>query len=89
MAISAGQYHTCALLASGGLVCWGDNSQGQLGIGSLADQTLGSLTPVSLGSGGHSVQRARGEGGGGGDRWIPTRVLGARVRATWQTGNSR
>ena len=32
-AIAAGQHSACALLASGSLQCWGDNSYGQLGLG--------------------------------------------------------
>ena len=30
--LSAGQAHTCAVLNSGGVVCWGDNSRGQLNV---------------------------------------------------------
>jgi alpha-tubulin suppressor-like RCC1 family protein len=43
-AVSAAAVHTCARFGSGKLMCWGDNSQGQLGDGS----TVGSLLPVSV-----------------------------------------
>ena len=34
---SAGLYHTCALLKSGTVKCFGDNSKGQLGLGHIDD----------------------------------------------------
>jgi len=33
-AISAGHYHTCAILESGNVKCWGDGTSGKLGLGS-------------------------------------------------------
>jgi alpha-tubulin suppressor-like RCC1 family protein len=43
-AITAGQYHTCALTTAGGVQCWGDNTSGQLGDNS----TTGSRVPVAV-----------------------------------------
>ena len=37
LAISAGVYHTCALLISGSVYCWGLNDVGQVGIGYVSD----------------------------------------------------
>lgn len=37
-AIAAGPYHACALRIDGTVWCWGENGNGQLGIGSTTDQ---------------------------------------------------
>jgi len=60
VSITAGGFHTCALLNTGAVNCWGYNGFGQLGNGSSADSsapvavnafTVGSATAVSITAG--------------------------------------
>jgi alpha-tubulin suppressor-like RCC1 family protein len=44
VAIAAGYYHTCALTTAGGIKCWGNNVEGELGDNS----TTNRLTPVDV-----------------------------------------
>ncbi len=51
VAVAAGLYHTCAILDSGAVKCWGDNRFGQLGIGARGDRgaardDMGDQLPV-------------------------------------------
>ena len=39
-AIAAGNYHTCALLVSGSVQCWGDNMYGALGNNSTTESNV-------------------------------------------------
>src|SRR6266513_178113 len=45
VAISAGGFHTCALLADGTVRCWGQNDYGQLGDGSIIEPQTRPPTP--------------------------------------------
>ncbi len=40
LSITLGDNHTCALVAQGGMKCWGANSWGQLGLGTTISQSL-------------------------------------------------
>lgn len=63
--MTIGAYHVCALTSDRTLSCWGRNSQGQLGIGNLTDQTvpvlvttsgvLAGLTASAIAAGGEST----------------------------------
>lgn len=47
--VSAGDNHSCAV-ASGGAMCWGHNSRGQIGSGSESDSIQWSVFPRAVGS---------------------------------------
>lgn len=66
VAITAGQFHTCALLKSGDVKCWGGNEGGQLGLGNQKARgdepgEMGDSLPlVDLGTGNTAVAIAGG-----------------------------
>ena len=62
--VTVGQYHSCALLESGQVVCWGDNQYGQLGLGNtinMGDNET-ALQAVNLGPDTKAVQIGAGDG---------------------------
>lgn len=42
--LAAGDRHVCGVTAAGGVLCWGDNSNGQLGDGTTEDRNLPVVT---------------------------------------------
>ncbi|MDA8639247.1 putative Ig domain-containing protein, partial [Candidatus Poseidonia alphae] len=60
VAISVGQFHSCAILDSGSVSCWGSGSNGQLGNGGTSQQNSPTLTS-SLGTGRTAVAISAGD----------------------------
>ena len=58
VAISAGGTHTCAIQADGSVVCWGNNSNGQLGDGSLT-QRIAPTAVIGLEMGASIISAGR------------------------------
>ena len=48
-AIAAGYDHSCALLQTGTITCWGNNEDGQLGNGQSGEDTISSVPVEVLG----------------------------------------
>ena len=59
VALSSGDYHTCAILDIGVVSCWGENGKGELGNGGTADTNTPTLT-YSLGTGRTAVALSSG-----------------------------
>lgn len=51
VAISVSRTHSCALLATGSITCWGSNQYGQFGAGVTSSASATPSTPVSLAGG--------------------------------------
>jgi alpha-tubulin suppressor-like RCC1 family protein len=53
--VSAGLYHTCAVMVNGSILCWGLNQDGQLGTGNTAN-TYRPTAVIGLYTGEHYNQ---------------------------------
>lgn len=66
VAVDAGDYHSCAILESGAMKCWGYNYEGGLGNGQQPNDSLKATTVLGIGDvnamaagGAHSCARTR------------------------------
>src|SRR5438034_7907122 len=66
-AVSTGFEHTCGLAAAGALYCWGANSFGKLGDGTMSDRSspvrvMGGVNFAAVSAGGHHTCAVTGAG---------------------------
>lgn len=61
-AITAGEYHSCAVLDDGSVSCWGGNGSGQLGIGPAPSSLTTPSAPVAMPGGLQAIRIAAGDG---------------------------
>jgi cysteine-rich repeat protein len=84
VAISAGGYHTCAVLDTGAVRCWGHGGQGRLGYSNQDnigdDEAPGSVGTVNLGAGRTAVAVAAGT-------WHTCAILDGGAVRCWGSGS--
>ncbi len=68
--------HTCALLDDGNVTCWGDNRDGELGLGSTATALSGNHATVALGTGRRAVKITCGQ-------WTTCALLDDNTMKCW------
>jgi len=54
-ALAVGEFHSCALLQAGGMKCWGDNWDGELGTGVIGPEQTTPVDVPGLTSGVHAI----------------------------------
>ena len=79
--LATGHLHTCALMDTGAVKCWGYNATGQLGNGSNGAAFNPTASDVSLGVGNKAIQVAAGDG-------HTCALLGSGLIKCWGLGSS-
>lgn len=82
VALAAGDAHTCAITASGALLCWGANSGGQLGVGA------GDYTQRSRATAVFSLDSNVGRVSAGGEHTCALVGVGTDSEALWCWGQN-